>query len=297
MRAPVNLWLVNLSVPADKGEFLGDALGEDAVAVTVLAPPRIKEAKIEAIYDHEPDHTDIETKLSILAAAVGIKTPAFTIKPSPKLDWLKKVAEDFPPLKIARWTIHGAQHRDKVPNRLNALQIDATNAFGTGEHPTTRGCLIMLDRILKSGFRPRRMADIGCGSGILAMACTQAARGRAVGVDLDPDSVQIALRNARMNGLGAAIQYRQGRGYAAPVVKAHAPYDLIMANIFAKPLCQIAKDLRNHLRPGGMAILSGLLTAQADSVIAAHRMQSLIVIRHLKIGEWSVLAFQRPSRA
>ena len=297
MRAPQNLWLLNLSLPVKAAEFFGDAFGDDAVAVTVLAPPREKQAGIEAIYDHEPDQAEMATKLAILAAACGIKTPVFTICPSPKLDWLKKVASDFPPLHIARWTIHGAMHRDKVPNRLRALQIDATNAFGTGEHPTTRGCLLMLDQILKSGFRPQHMADIGCGSGILAMACVQASRGRAVGVDLDPDSVQIARNNARTNGLGQNIRIGQGRGYALPPIRRNAPYDLIMANIFARPLAHMAADLKKHLRPGGIAILSGLLTTQANFVIAAHRMQSLALIEHRKIGEWSVLALRRLSKA
>ena len=183
-------------------------------------------------------------------------------------------------------------HRDKVPNRLYALQIDATNAFGTGEHPTTRGCLLMLDKILKSGFRPRRMADIGCGSGVLAMGCVQATRGSAVAVDLDPDSVQIATNNVRANGLGGKIRVGRSRGYAASLVRASAPYDLIMANIFARPLSQMAADLKKNLRPGGRVILSGLLTSQANLVIAAHRMQGLALVSHMRLGEWSVLALK-----
>ena len=297
MRLTQTLWLVNITLPPDAADFFADALGEEAVAVTTLAPPREKTSIVEAIYDHEPNQAEISAKLEILASALNISSPSFTIKPAPPLDWLKKVAEDFPPLKIARWTIHGAMHRDKVPNRLHALQIDATNAFGTGEHPTTRGCLLMLDKILKSGFRPRNMADIGCGSGILAMACIQSTRGRAVGVDLDPDSVQIALNNIRANGLSSNIQVRCNRGYVSPTLKHSAPYDLIMANIFAGPLSEMAKDLKNNLRPGGVAILSGLLTTQANMVIAAHRMQGLALTKHMRLGEWSVLALTRPHRA
>jgi len=271
MRLHQTLWLVNITLPPQAAELVADALGEEALAVTTLAPP--------------------------LASVFDIAPPTFTIRAAPRLDWLKKVTEDFPPLKIARWTVHGAMHRDKVPNRLFAMQIDATNAFGTGEHPTTRGCLLMLDKILKTGFRPRRMADIGCGSGILAMACIQSSRGRAVAVDLDPDSVQIAQNNVRANGLGDKIRVMRSRGYVAPVIRHAAPYDLIMANIFAGPLSQMAKDLKNNLRPGGIAILSGLLTTQANMVIAAHRMQGLALVRHTKIGEWSVLALTRPGRA
>ncbi|MDR3424862.1 MAG: 50S ribosomal protein L11 methyltransferase [Alphaproteobacteria bacterium] len=297
MRLRQNLWLLNFSLPAEAAEFFGDVLGEGAVAVSVMAPPRKALAQVEAIYNFEPDNGETAMRLALLAAACGVGAPAFTIRPSPDLDWLKKVAADFPPLRIARWTVHGALHRGKVQNRLRALQIDATNAFGTGEHPTTRGCLLMLDRVLTSGFRPRRMADIGCGSGILAMACVQATRCRAVGVDLDPDSAQIAAGNARVNGLGWKMRVGAGRGYAAALVRREAPYDLIMANIFARPLCRMAADSKRNLRPGGIAILSGLLTSQANMVIAAHRMQSLALIGHEKIGEWSVLALRRSHRA
>ncbi len=297
MRVRQNLWLLTFSLSAQAAEFIGDSLGDDAVAVTVLAPPRHEHAQIEAIYDHEPDPAAMTAKLAVLASVFDLPPLVFTIRPAPNLDWLKKVAEDFPPLKIARWTVHGALHRNKVPNRLYAMQIDATNAFGTGEHPTTRGCLLMLDKIVKSGFRPRRMADIGCGSGILAMGCVQGARSHAVAVDLDPDSVQIALGNVRANGLGAKIRVGLGRGYAASLVRRSAPYDLIMANIFARPLSQMAKDLKNNLRPGGVAILSGLLTVQANMVIAAHRGQGMALMEHKKLGEWSVLALIRPDRA
>ena len=294
MRGRVNLWIVTVAAPTAHADALGDMLGDNAVSLTVLAPPRKSQATIEAIFDFEPDARDIHARLGIFAAMHKIHIPKPDIRPAPPLDWLKKVAEDFPPLRIARWTVHGAMHRAKVPDRLTAMQIDATNAFGTGEHPTTRGCLIMLDKILKSGFRPRLMADIGCGSGILAMACTLAARGRAVAVDLDPDSVQIAQRNVRANGLGEKIRTGRSRGYTHSLVRRYAPYDLIMANIFARPLSQMAKDLKNNLRPGGVAILSGLLTVQANLVIAAHRMQGLALIEHRKIGEWSILALSRP---
>ncbi|MDR3449201.1 MAG: 50S ribosomal protein L11 methyltransferase [Alphaproteobacteria bacterium] len=288
-----NLWIARVNAPAGIAAQIGDLLGENAVSQSVFAPPRVKMASIEAIFDHEPDQNDLESRLSIFALLNGISLPALEVQPAPPLDWLKKVSEDFPPLKIARWTVHGRLHRQKVPKRHYALQIDATNAFGTGEHPTTRGCLLMLDKILKAGFRPRRMADIGCGSGILAMACVEATRGLAAAVDMDADSVVTARDNARTNGVGAHIRLSVGKGYAPNVIKRHAPYDLIMANIFARPLAALAHELKINLRPGGMAILSGLLTTQANFVIAAHRMQGLALVEHKRIGEWSVLALKR----
>lgn len=289
------LWILRLSLPSQAAEAFGEALGEGAVAVTVLNPPRKKTARIEVLYNTKPKAAVLSAQLAVLAAAHKLPEPKFTLCSAPKLDWLKKVAEDFPPLKIARWTVHGAQHRKNVPDRRYALQIDATNAFGTGEHPTTRGCLLMLDKILKAGFCPNTMVDIGCGSGILAMAFAQATGGRAVGVDLDAASAIIAARNIRVNKLGQRVRVCRGSGYAALLVKKSGPYDLIMANIFADPLCEMAEDLKNHLSAGGIAILSGLLKSQAKKVVSAHRKQGLSVIEQKTIGEWAVLALKKPA--
>jgi len=145
MRSLVRLWILTIDAPRDHAEPLSEIFAENAVALTVLAPPRQTHGTIEAIFDFEPDLESIKNQLALFAVSHAIKLPAPNLWPMPQLDWLKKVASDFPPVKIARWTVHGALHRKKVPNRLYALQIDATNAFGTGEHPTTRGCLLILD--------------------------------------------------------------------------------------------------------------------------------------------------------
>jgi ribosomal protein L11 methyltransferase len=178
-----------------------------------------------------------------------------------------------------------------------ALQIDATNAFGTGEHPTTRGCLRLFEAELKRRKHLTRMLDIGCGSGILAMAFAKRTHGQAVAVDLDPVSVMIAAHNRNTNSLRKNVRLAQSNGYRAAVVKQHAPYDIIMANIFARPLSQMAKDLYRHLRPGGIAILAGLLNHQANQVINAHRLQGMELIRWQRDGEWTILALKRSVRA
>ena len=279
--------------------MLSDALGDEALSLAVMAPPRTELAEVEAIFGEEPDAIALQTRIDIMASLNGIKAPKLRVRELPKLDWLKKVAEDFPPLPIGRWVVFGAQHKQAAAKHHKIpLQIDATSAFGTGEHPTTRGCLLMLDWLLKrESITPRNLLDVGCGSGILAMAYCKATHGVAVGIDLDADSVKIAENNIRANGLRLHMRAALGNGYQAPLTQRRKPYDLIMANIFAGPLCKMAYDLKNHLAPGGTAILSGLLTRQANAVIAAHRMQGLRLIRHMKIGEWSVLALRRPGRA
>lgn len=297
MRSSRNLWVLTVFVPSGAASFFGDAFEAESLAVSVFAPPRQPRAQIKILFPSKPDPMIITAKLALLSSVAGLKPPKPVLRPLPPLNWLKKVAGDFPPLKIGAWTIHGALHKNKVRNRKNALQIDATSAFGTGEHPTTRGCLLMLDKTLKKGFMPKRMADIGCGSGILAMACAQKTGCKAYGVDLDKGSVKIAKENAAINGLKGLARFVQGDGYKARLIAAHEPYDLIMSNIFAKPLCAMAKDLKNNLAQEGIAILSGILTSQAKDVIAAHRKQRLVLKEHMKIGEWSILAFGRPRKA
>jgi ribosomal protein L11 methyltransferase len=291
------LWSVTFTVPQRHADAFADVLGERAAALTVLAPPRAADAKIEALFDAPPDRAALTAQLAIAAMLHGMNAPRMHIRELPSLDWLEKVAADFPPLPIARWIIFGARHKAAVTNPRRGLQIDATSAFGTGEHPTTRGCLLMLDKVLKNRLRQERrraaLLDMGCGTGILAMAWAKAAHGKAVAVDIDPVSVDITKNNLRANGLRFHVRAVTGHGYASRTVRQGAPYDLIMANIFARPLAHMAKDLKRHLRPGGIVILSGLLNHQANTVIAAHRMQGLHLKKRLRLGEWSVLALER----
>ncbi|MGE3623441.1 MAG: 50S ribosomal protein L11 methyltransferase [Bdellovibrionales bacterium] len=291
------LW--NAVIVSDPGsiEFFAECIGDDALAVTILAPPRKDEARVEALFAEKPDRTALTARLAVVAGMHGARTPILNIYQTPQIDWIAKVSGDFPPLPIARWTVFGAQHRAAVRRPRGAMQIDATSAFGTGEHPTTRGCLIMLDWLLKRAFKGCNALDVGCGSGILAMAWAQAMRKPALGIDMDAQSVEIARNNVRVNGLQKEIHTVLGRGYNHPAIREAGPYDLIMANIFAGPLCHLAKDLKRHLRPGGAAILSGILRSQANAVLAAHRMQGLRLKRRLDIGEWSVLALEHRPRA
>lgn len=292
-------WNLAVVCPPSLAEAVGDALEDGAVSVTLLVPPRCATARVEALYQDAPDMGMVQARMAMLALFHGVEAPTVTLGKTGNFDWLKKVAADFPPLPIARWTIYGAMHRDKIDNPRLALQIDATSAFGTGEHPTTRGCLLMLDELLKreGAARLKTMLDVGCGSGILAMAQAKACRGRAVALDCDPEAVRIAEGNVRANGLRDYVRVGRSQGYRDPLARRHALYDLVMANIFARPLCLVAKDLKRHLRPGGHAILSGILNAQANAVLAAHRSQGLYLVKRLRLGEWSVLALRRSRKA
>lgn len=253
-------------------------LSDEALAVTVMAPPRQAEATVEAIYNTPPDVADLTAQLAIIAAVHDCLAPALTISEVGNLDWLQKVAMDFPPITVGAWTIHGAAHRHSVTNRRLTLQIDSSAAFGTGQHPTTHGCLQLMGAEIKRRRQGRdtRLLDIGCGSGILAMAYAKATHGHAIGVEIDPEAARVARHNVRINGLNNHVRVVLGNGCRSPEVRrGGGNYDLIVANIFARPLCEIVPDIRALLKKKGRVILSGILHHQANAVISAYRQQGI----------------------
>jgi ribosomal protein L11 methyltransferase len=175
------------------------------------------------------------------------------------------------------------------------IRLDAGLAFGSGEHASTRGCLLALDELARRR-RFRRVLDMGCGSGILAIAAAKCWPARVLAVDNDPKAVVVAQENADQNGVAGQIRVRWSEGYRSPAVRSAGPYDLIFANILADPLCDMARDLARHLAPGGTAILSGLFDRQAARVIEAHRAVGLRLRRCLQLEIWTTLVFSARRR-
>ena len=207
-------------------------------------------------------------------------------------DWVKATLEELVPVRAGRFIVHGAHDRSRVPPNKLGIEIEAALAFGTGHHGTTRGCLLLLDHVLK-GYRPRRVLDLGTGTGVLAIAAVKALRIVVLASDIDPLSVKVAGDNARLNGTGDLVQAIRATGLAAPQFAAAGPFDLVLANILANPLRQMATPLARHLAPSALVILSGLLTHQAPGVIAAYRARGLVPVRHLRIEGWSSLLLRK----
>ena len=207
-------------------------------------------------------------------------------------DWVKASLEDLVPVPAGRFIVHGQHDRERIaPNKLG-IEIEAALAFGTGHHGTTRGCLLLLDHVLKA-WRPRRVLDLGTGTGVLAIAAAKALHERVLASDIDPPSVQVARENARLNVAGHLVQTIRATGFSAPQFVAAAPFDLVLANILANPLRQLAAPMARHLAPSALVILSGLLTPQAPAVIAAYRARGLVPVRHLRIEGWSSLLLRK----
>jgi ribosomal protein L11 methyltransferase len=237
-----------------------------------------------------PDQTSIRELVGI--AAGGEVAQAIAFDTVEARDWVRATLEQLVPVRAGRFIVHGHHDRAKVaPNQLG-IEIEAALAFGTGHHGTTRGCLLLLDQVLRAR-RPRRVLDLGTGTGVLAIAAAKALPRPVLASDIDPLSVRVARDNARLNGVGNLVETICAAGLSAPQFARHGPFDLVLANILANPLRQMATPLARHLAPAAQVILSGLLPHQAQSVIAAYRARGLVLLRHLQIEGWSSLLMRR----
>ena len=295
-------WNVRITCSCDQISLIEEAFADESCAFSALQGTNPQEQIAEILFQSPPDPQALHARLALLDSLSqgGDRPLSFEIIPLGALDWVTKVAGDLAPLPIGPWTVYGAAFADQKRTTPFGLQMEATSAFGTGEHPTTHGCLLMLDHYLKRHPQAQswRMLDVGCGSGILAMAfATATSNGYALGIDMEENAITIAQNNLLVNDLGDRVRFEVGTGYQNPLVGAGAPYDLIMANIFAGPLRDMAKDLKRHLKPNGIAILSGFLNEQANGVISAHRQQGLTVVKRMRMDAWSVLALRGPMRA
>jgi ribosomal protein L11 methyltransferase len=238
-----------------------------------------------------------EAKPDAAAVRAALKPFAVTAKIAKVVarDWVAESQRGLHPIAVGPFFIHGAHDRDKAPKGKIVLEIEAGMAFGTGRHETTMGCIKALLR-LKKTHRFRKPLDIGTGTGILAFAAWYLFRKPVLAGDNDKDAVRVARENAALNGLRKAVKVVRSDGYRAAAIRDGGPYDLIVANILANPLIALAPDLRRNLARNGRAVLSGLLRAQEQDVLAAHRAVGLTLDFRLRLGEWSVLVL-KPGRA
>jgi ribosomal protein L11 methyltransferase len=236
-----------------------------------------------------PDKKRIRSLVALAASEEIAQTIVFDAVVAK--DWVKASLEGLAPVPAGRFIVHGQHDRAHVPPNKLGIEIEAALAFGTGHHGTTRGCLLLLDHVLRSRM-PRRVLDLGSGTGVLAIAAAKALRRRVLASDIDPRSAEVAQENAELNGVGHLVESICATGFSGPQFRARAPFDLVLANILANPLRQMAPTMAIHLAPEAMVILSGLLPHQTRGVIAAHRAQGVILIRQIRIDGWCSLLMQ-----
>lgn len=248
---------------------------------------------LEAIGEDEPDRDGIAAALSAAAAALGREAPAYTLEDLEQRDWLRENLISFPPLPIGRFFVHGGHIAAPGRSGRVAILVDAATAFGSGEHPTTMGCLLALDALKRFDGRPPRILDMGCGSGILSIGAAKVWRKPVDAVDIDPESVRVTRFNAVRNRVARELAAEAGDGYRTSLVRRRRPYALILSNILAKPLMKMAPSLDRALAPGGIAVLSGLLSRQEAMVLAAHRAQGLAKVASFRHRGWSTLVLRK----
>ena len=231
--------------------------------------------------------TPDETALAVLSAAFGAKP--FVVSELPETDWVAHVRRELAPVEAGRFFVYGSHDADKLPEGCIPLLIEAAMAFGTGHHGTTLGCLKALDWLLEQGFSASKVADIGCGTAVLAMAAARVWDGDIIASDIDQVAVDVAEANLKANGMAGAVHCVEAAGFDHPDLQSHAPYDLIFANILKGPLVALAPEISANLRPGGQAILSGILNEQADDVLSVYSQNEFNLAKRGEIGEWTTL--------
>jgi ribosomal protein L11 methyltransferase len=211
-------------------------------------------------------------------------------------DWVAQVRAELTPVRAGRFVVYGSHDRARIPSNLVGLEIEAAQAFGTGHHATTQGCLTALDRLARQGFVARRVADIGAGTGVLAMAAASIWPCRAVASDIDPLATETARQNVAANHLADRVCCVTAAGFGHDLIRRTAPYDLVFANILASPLKRLAPGMARHVAPGGVIVLSGLLVTQAASVAAVYRAHGFLPQDTVRIGNWASLVLGRYRR-
>ncbi len=234
--------------------------------------------EVEAFFAKEPNETDLLARFGVAMRVIPIEDE----------NWVARALEGLPPVETERFFIYGEHSAAGVPANGIGLKIEASYAFGTGHHGTTRGCLFAFERLAKRRTFKRAL-DLGCGTGVLGMAFARLARNPVIATDIDPLATRKAIENARLNRSAPYMRVTTANGFRTPLIAANAPFDLIFANILAGPLMKLMPGIRANLAPGGAAILSGLLDEQANGVLAMAKAHRLRLVRRSALEGWITL--------
>ena len=303
------MYKVRLKLPSQINEesacLLTEGLIDIALSSTTMRESHKQSAPwvIEWLIEEKPNTLDIIARLSLQSAAYNISAQTeissdnLEIEKVPEdVNWLEESYQGFIPFSIGQFFIHGNDYEGEVPEELIALQLDAATAFGSGEHETTKGCMqAMLDLKAKS-VCPRNILDMGTGSGILAMIAWKLWGCPILGVDNQAESIRVTKLHAELNGInigGACLSTAVGDGFNTPLVSKNKPYKLILANILAGPVIEMAPSLVDVLDDNGYCVLSGMINPQSNLVLSAYEGEGLTYRTRYDIGEWTTLVLQK----
>ena len=243
--------------------------------------------EVGAYFSEKPD----DISLALLAAV--FQAEEFKISELPQIDWVSKVQRSLKPVVAGRFFVYGSHDSDKVPPDCEPLLIEASMAFGTGHHGTTKGCLLALERLITDGFKAKNVIDVGCGTAVLAMAAARIFSANVIASDIDSVAHSVAKMNILANGLDRNIQCFEASGFAHEQIKTKNPFDLIFANILLAPLLAIATDISKYSLSGGYVVLSGILSEQAELVVNKYTGVGFSLSNQIEIGEWVTIIFRK----
>ena len=243
--------------------------------------------EVGAYFSEKPD----DISLALLAAV--FQAEEFKISELPQIDWVSKVQRSLKPVVAGRFFVYGSHDSDKVPPDCEPLLIEASMAFGTGHHGTTKGCLLALEQLITDGFKAKNVIDVGCGTAVLAMAAARIFSANVIASDIDSVAHSVAKMNILANGLDRNIQCFEASGFAHEQIKTKNPFDLIFANILLAPLLAIATDISKYSLSGGYVVLSGILSEQAELVVNKYTGIGFSLSNQIEIAEWVTIIFRK----
>ena len=272
-------------------DLMSDFFGEEDVAIATTEVDEKRDVWEASIYMLAEDEPTFRARFEELLK------PAFAhleivSEPIPDEDWIAKSLEGLKPVRAGRFIVHGSHDRDKVRVNDLAIEIEAGQAFGTGHHGTTAGCLEMIEQVLRARD-VRNALDLGTGSGVLAIAVAKMRRIPVLATDIDPIAIRVAKENAKLNGIVSGMTMETAPGFQSDTFRKYGPFDLIIANILARPLIKMAPQLVTHLAPGGTVILSGILASQRWKVIAAYSGAHLSHVRTIWRNGWVTIHLRK----
>ncbi|MBM85450.1 MAG: 50S ribosomal protein L11 methyltransferase [Rhodospirillaceae bacterium] len=287
------VWQVSIEAPKDDALLVADSIEDLVDSVSAFEVEGNLTWIVTAFAMHCPDHTAILDAVAHAARASGIKAPEVDISLLPTIDWLAQNRQSFPAMRYGQFLVHGSLSERTVSPNLLRIEVDAGRAFGSGTHGSTEGCLRALERLSRSCV-PRRVLDLGCGSGILSIAAVRLWPWVSVlAVDIDVHAVKTTRENARRNRVARQLTIRCIAGYPRADRRFRRKCDLVVANILAVPLIDMASDAVQWVRPGGYVVLSGLLVHQERAVERAYRRHGFVVEHRRHIQGWSTLTMNR----
>ncbi len=260
-------------------------------ALEAIEPPPVVSAfelgerglwEVEAFFTEAPDEEDLQRRVGVAMRVIPIEDE----------NWVARALEGLPPVETGRFFLYGEHSAKKVPANAIGLKIEASTAFGTGHHGTTKGCLLAFEALAKRRTFKNAL-DLGCGTGVLAMAFARLTRRPAVATDIDPLATQKTIENAKLNRASPYLRAATANGFKTPLIAENGPYDLVFANILAGPLMKLMPGIKANLAKGGHAILSGLLDEQANGILAMARAQGLRLVKRAALEGWITLVLER----